>query len=178
MFSLNFWLRSAVLSVVFLVQVLSSAPSSAQGDHVAVVPLRGVINPAAASFVERALADAERNGASAVVIQIDTPGGLDTSMRAIIQRIISSRVPVIVYVAPPGARAGSAGVYITYAAHVAAMAPSTNIGSASPVAVGEGGEQQMSDTMRNKVTNDAVAYIRGLAESRGRNVEWAEKAVR
>ncbi|MGE5618075.1 MAG: NfeD family protein [Sphingomonadaceae bacterium] len=168
------------LQAVFLLLTAAAIPgaSSAQGDHVAVVPVRGIINPAMAGYVERAIGDAELQGAAAVVIEMDTPGGLDTSMRAIIQRIIASRVPVVVYVSPPGARAGSAGVYITYSAHVAAMAPNTNIGSAHPVAVGESGEQQMSDTMREKVTNDAVAYIKSLAQSRGRNVDWAEKAVR
>src|SRR5581483_2004988 len=103
---------------------------------------------------------------------------LDTSMREIIQRILASRVPIIVYVAPPGSRAASAGVYITSAAHVAAMAPNTNIGSATPVSIGESGEQQMSPEMRAKVTNDAVAYIRSLTEQRGRNGDWAEQAVR
>lgn len=165
---------------ILLLGLAMSPPhfASAQGGHVAVLSLKGIINPAAASYVERAIGEAERNGANAIVIEMDTPGGLDTSMRAIIQRMISSRVPVVVYVSPPGARAGSAGVYIAYAAHIAAMAPSTNIGSASPVAMGEGGEQQMSDTMRDKVTNDAAAYIKGLAQSSGRNAEWAEKAVR
>jgi membrane-bound serine protease (ClpP class) len=169
-----------VLRLLLLAIAIAAAPlpSAAQGDHVAALSLKGIINPAAASYVERAIDDAQRGGASAIVIEIDTPGGLDTSMRAIIQKMISSRVPVIVYVSPAGARAGSAGVYITYAAHVAAMAPSTNIGSATPVAVGEGGEQQMSDEMRNKVTNDAVAYIKGLAQASGRNVDWAERAVR
>lgn len=166
-----------ITSFVMLV-LLHPAPSSAQGDHVALLHLKGVINPVAASYVERAIGQAEADGAIAIVIQMDTPGGLDTSMRAIIQRIIASRVPVIVYVAPPGARAGSAGVYITYSAHIAAMAPNTNIGSAHPVAMGEGGEQKMSETMQDKMTNDAVAYIKGLAQSRGRNVDWAEKAVR
>jgi membrane-bound serine protease (ClpP class) len=166
------------LLLLALAVAASPVPSAAQGDHAAVLSLKGIINPAAASYVERAIDDAHRSGASVIVLEIDTPGGLDTSMRAIIQKIIGSKVPVVVYVSPAGARAGSAGVYIAYAAHVAAMAPSTNIGSATPVAVGEGGEQQMSQEMRNKVTNDAVAYIRGLAESSGRNVDWAERAVR
>lgn len=179
MLPLRFWIETAAKGLLALVAAASfAAPSSAQGNHVAVVPLKGVINPVAASYVERAIGQAESSGASVVVIEMDTPGGLDSSMRAIIQRIIASRIPVVVYVSPPGARAGSAGVYITYAAHVAAMAPNTNIGSAHPVAVGEGGEQQMSETMNEKVTNDAVAYIKGLAESRGRNAEWAERAVR
>jgi membrane-bound serine protease (ClpP class) len=151
----------------------------AQGDHVAVLSINGIINPVAASYVERALGEAESTGATAAVIEMDTPGGLDTSMRAIIQRIIAAKIPVIVYVSPQGARAGSAGVYISYASHVAAMAPNTNIGSAHPVALGDNGsEQQVSDTMAEKITNDAVAYIKGLAQSRGRNAEWAEKAVR
>jgi len=173
--SIGITLALALLSIGAL---FFPAASSAQGDYVAVVPIRGIINPAASSFVDRAIGQAEQSGAAAVVIEMDTPGGLDTSMREIIKRIIASRVPVIVYVAPSGARAGSAGVYITYAAHIAAMAPSTNIGSAHPVAMSETGEQQMSDTMQEKVTNDAVAYIKGLAQSRGRNAEWAEKAVR
>lgn len=168
------------VQLIFLLVAVAFHPhsSSAQGNHVALIPLKGVINPVAASYVERAIGQAEADGASAIVIQMDTPGGLDSSMRSIIQHIIGSEVPVIVYVSPPGARAGSAGVYITYSAHVAAMAPNTNIGSAHPVAIGESGEQQMSDAMQDKVTNDAVAYIKSLAQSRGRNVEWAEKAVR
>ncbi len=176
----RFRLWIALQAVSLLVMALAiPAPSSAQGDHVDVVPLRGIINPVMASYVERAIGQAEEKGAAAVVIEMDTPGGLDTSMRAIIQRIMASKVPVIVYVGPPGARAGSAGVYVTYASHIAAMAPNTNIGSAHPVAMGDsGGEQQMSDTMAEKVTNDAVAYIKGIAQSRGRNADWAEKAVR
>lgn len=171
-------IRRIAQAFFLLMMVLSTSPTAAQGNSVVVIPLKGIINPAASSYVERAISEAEQAGASAIVIEMDTPGGLDSSMRAIIQRIIASKVPVIMYVSPPGARAGSAGVYITYAAHVAAMAPSTNIGSATPVAMGESGEQQMSDAMRDKVVNDAVAFARGLAQSRGRNAEWAEKAVR
>jgi len=174
----RFW---TLLQAAFLLAMALAAPmpASAQGSYVAVVPLQGIINPVMASYVERAIGQAEETGAAAVVIEIDTPGGLDTSMRAIIQRIMASKVPIIVYVAPAGARAGSAGVYITYASHIAAMAPNTNIGSAHPVAMGnDGSEQQMSDAMQQKVTNDAVAYIRGIAQSRGRNADWAEKAVR
>jgi membrane-bound serine protease (ClpP class) len=131
-----------------------------------------------AGYVNRVIGEAETRGASAVVLQLDTPGGLSESMREIVQRILVARVPVIVYVSPPGGRAGSAGVYITYAAHVAAMAPNTNIGSATPVMMGESGESKMSDEMRAKVNNDAVAYIRHLADRHGRNADWAEKAVR
>src|SRR6266849_5155605 len=117
--------------------------------------------------------------AAAVVVYMDTPGGLSEAMREINLRILAAHVPVIVYVAPDGARAGSAGVYISYAAQLVAMAPATNIGSATPVAMDtNGGEAQMSPAMKNKVTNDAVAGIRSLAEQRGRDPDCAERAVR
>ena len=145
---------------------------------VKVVQARGTINPTLADYLSRAIDQAETEGAAALVIELDTPGGLDSSMRQIVQRILASNVPVMVYVAPSGARAGSAGAYITYAAHVAAMAPNTTIGSATPVQMGDQGEQRMSPEMRAKVTNDAVSYIRTLAERRGRNADWAEQAVR
>ncbi|HLH27074.1 MAG TPA: nodulation protein NfeD [Chloroflexota bacterium] len=161
-----------------LLAVTAGSPAAAAGDYAAVARLDGVINPPAASYVDRAIASAEKDGAAVLVLQLDTPGGLDSSMRLIVQRILASAVPVIVYVAPAGARDASAGVYITYSAQLAAMAPNTNIGSATPVSLGQNGEQQMSDEMRNKVTNDAVAYIRGLAAERGRNADWAEDAVR
>jgi membrane-bound serine protease (ClpP class) len=151
---------------------------AATAATVRVVEARGVINPTLAHYVDRSIVQAEQDGVAIVVLQLDTPGGLDSSMRQIIQRILAARVPVVVYVGPAGGRAGSAGVYITYAAHVAAMAPNTNIGSATPVAMGEGGEQQMSPEMRAKVNNDATAYIRSLAEQRNRNADWAETAVR
>jgi membrane-bound serine protease (ClpP class) len=168
------------LGLLGIVDVAAALPVRAQGSSEAVtsVRARGVINPTLAHYITRAIDQAERDGAGAVIVELDTPGGLDSSMRQIIQRILASRAPIVVYVSPPGARAGSAGVYITYAAHVAAMAPNTNIGSATPVSMGESGEQQMSPEMRAKVTNDAAAYIRSLAEQRGRNAEWAEKAVR
>ena len=166
------------LMVLIGLLLLAAGASAQDAGSVLVAPVRGIINPVQAGYVSRVIDQAEQQGAAAVVLQMDTPGGLDSSMRQIIQRILASRVPVIVYVAPPGARAGSAGVYIAYSAHVAAMAPNTNIGSATPVQVGEGGEVQLSDEMRAKITNDAVAYIRGLAERRGRNADWAERAVR
>jgi membrane-bound serine protease (ClpP class) len=161
-----------------LVAVAASSPAAAQGEYVAVARLQGTINPPAASYVDRAITAAERDGAALLVLQLDTPGGLDSSMRLIVQRILASSVPVVVYVAPAGARAGSAGVYIAYSAHLDAMAPNTNIGSATPVSLGQNGEERMSDEMRSKVTNDAVAYIRALAAERGRNADWAEAAVR
>jgi len=134
-----------------------------------------VINPVAAEYINHVLTEAQEGAAAAVVIRLDTPGGLDTSMRLIIKDITSSPVPVIVYVAPSGGRAASAGVFILYAAHIAAMAPSTNVGAAHPVAMGGG---EMDAVMKEKVENDAAAYIKSIAEKRGRNIKWAEEAVR
>ncbi|MEW6245721.1 MAG: nodulation protein NfeD [Nitrospirota bacterium] len=135
----------------------------------------GVINPVAAEYVHDAIAFAQAQSASALVVRLDTPGGLDTSMRVIIKDFTGSPVPIIVYVAPSGGRAASAGVFITMAAHIAAMAPGTNIGAAHPVAMGGG---EMDKTMKEKVENDSVAYIKSIAEQRGRNAAWAEDAVR
>ena len=135
----------------------------------------GIVNPVMERYIDRGIGTAERSDAAAVVIQLDTPGGLDSSMRDIIQRIESSTVPVIVYVSPAGSRAASAGTFITMAGHVAAMAPSTTIGAASPV---NSDGSDIEGALGRKVTNDAVAYIRGIAEQRGRNADWAEDAVR
>jgi len=135
----------------------------------------GVINPVSAEYVADGIAAAQAEHHEAVVLQLDTPGGLDTSMRLIIKAINASTVPVIVYVAPSGSRAASAGTFITLAAHVAAMAPGTNIGSAHPVSMGGG---EMDQEMKKKVENDAAAYIKSIAVKRGRNGAWAEEAVR
>jgi membrane-bound serine protease (ClpP class) len=140
-----------------------------------VLSIADVINPVSAEYITESLKAAVHQGAQALIIQLDTPGGLDKSMRLIIKDMLNSPIPVIVYVAPSGSRAASAGTFITLAAHVAAMAPSTNIGAAHPVAVGSG---EMGKEMAEKVTNDAAAYIKSIAERRGRNLEWAEKAVR
>ncbi|HBG91980.1 MAG: serine protease [Nitrospirae bacterium GWF2_44_13] len=153
-----------------------SAPlfSQEQKKDVLVLTVNGIINPASAEYIGKSIKRANEQKAEAVVIELDTPGGLDTSMRDIVKDIIGSEVPVIVYVSPSGARAASAGVFITLAAHVAAMSPGTNIGSAHPVGVGE----KMDKVMSEKVTNDAAAYIKSLAERTGRNSKWAEDAVR
>jgi membrane-bound serine protease (ClpP class) len=171
----------ALLLLTLVGVVLAAATAVAQADRPEVVvgEIKGIINPVMAGYVDRVITDAERTNAPAVVFYMDTPGGLSEAMRDINLRILASRVPVIIYVGPDGARAGSAGVYISYAAHLVAMAPATNIGSATPVAMGDNGaEAQMSQEMKNKVTNDAVAGIRALAEQRGRDPDFAERAVR
>jgi membrane-bound serine protease (ClpP class) len=150
------------------------AASVATGSPVATIQIEGVISPVTLRLVSAAIDRAQAERAAALVIELDTPGGLERSMRAIVQRILAAEVPVIVYVAPTGARAASAGVFITMAAHVAAMAPATNIGAAHPVALGGG----MDKESLKKVENDAAAFIRTVARDRGRNADWAEKAVR
>ncbi|GJL63769.1 MAG: serine protease [Nitrospirales bacterium] len=135
----------------------------------------GVINPVAVEYLQEAIQIAQDAEAEALVFQLDTPGGLDTSMRIMVKDITQSQVPVVVYIAPTGGRAASAGVFLTLAAHFAAMAPGTNIGAAHPVAMGGG---EMDEVMMEKVENDAVAYIVSITERRGRNAEWAESAVR
>jgi len=149
--------------------------STVHAGEIVVATYEGVINPVAAEYLNDALTSAQATSAQAVVLKLDTPGGLDTSMRLMIKDMTGSPIPVIVYVSPSGGRAASAGVFLTMAAHVAAMAPGTNIGAAHPVAMGGG---EMDNTMKEKVENDSVAYIKSIAEQRGRNVSWAEDAVR
>jgi len=153
-------------------------PASAYTDEnssgILVITVNGVINPVSAEFIQKSIKKANEKKYEALVIELDTPGGLDTSMRSIVKEIIGSEVPVIVFVSPSGSRAASAGVFVTLAAHIAAMAPGTNIGAAHPVSVGG----KMDKTMEAKATNDAVAYIKSLAASKGRNAKWAEDAVR
>jgi len=195
----------APLGLLFLLAgAHPSAQAPARPDAV-VLEIDGPIGPAVSDFIERNIADAAARGGKAVILKIDTPGGLDTAMRDIIKAILDSPVPVVSYVSPGGARAASAGTYILYASHVAAMAPATNLGAATPVPIspgalpgGDGEKQPAKDkkdegedkaegkeapaspggAMQRKIVNDAVAYIRGLAALRGRNADWAEKAVR
>lgn len=155
--------------------LLQGLSAGASAPKVFYAKAEGIVNPVMAKYITGLIADAEKEKIEALVIQLDTPGGLDLSMRDIIKEILSSDVPVVVYVAPPGSRAASAGVFITYASSVAAMAPGTNIGSAHPVAMGG---EKMDEVMMKKVENDAVAYIKGIALKKDRNADWAEAAVR
>jgi len=149
--------------------------STRPAGQVHVLTWDGIVNPVMERYIDRGIDTAERSDARAVVILLDTPGGLDSSMREIIKRINTSRVPVIVYVSPSGGRAASAGTFITMAGHVAAMAPNTTIGAATPI---NSDGSDLEGDLGRKVENDAVAYIRGIAELRGRNADWAEQAVR
>jgi len=153
-----------------------SRPSTMAAGKALVAKVSGVISPVTSKFITEAIEQAEKENAACLIIELDTPGGLDDSMRAIIKRMLSSKVPVVVYVAPSGSRAASAGAFITMAAHVAAMAPGTAIGAAHPVALMQSGPPDTN--MSAKVTHDAAAYMRSIAEKRGRNAEWAESAVR
>ena len=171
--------------------LLSGSPGISADKVIIQLVIDGAIGPATDDYIERALETSAKSNAELVVIRMDTPGGLDTAMRGIIKNITNSSVPVASYVAPTGSRAASAGTYILYASHIAAMAPGTNLGAATPVQIGgipppdakkkkdgEPGTDSGSNAMKQKAVNDAVAYIRGLAQLRGRNQEWAEKAVR
>jgi len=167
--------RTVVAVAALLMAALAGAAPGHAAPPVAIIDLDGAITPITDRLLTTAVERAQADGAQALVVQLNTPGGLERSMRTMAQTILNAGIPVIVYVAPTGARAASAGVFITMAAHVAAMAPATNIGAAHPVTAGGG---DMGKEMSKKVANDAAAFARSLAAERGRNVEWAEKAVR
>ncbi|MGH8529763.1 MAG: NfeD family protein [Nevskiales bacterium] len=186
--------------IALLVSLTGAAyADSPAGGTIALIEIDGAIGPATSQYFEQASEAAVAKGAKLIILRLDTPGGLDEAMRDIIKRILASEIPVVTFVAPSGARAASAGTYILYASHVAAMAPATNLGAATPVPVmgsppaappepapGKSGQKPQElpsvrpsgETMERKVVNDAAAYIRGLAEQRGRNADWAERAVR
>ena len=185
----------AAIGVVALAVSLLPALAGENENLALTVSIDGAIGPAAANYVKDALATAAERRAEIVILRLNTPGGLTTSMREIIADVLASPVPVVGYVAPSGAHAASAGTYILYATHIAAMAPGTNLGAATPVQIGgpvpglpdttpdkdtkdSSGQPKTKDVMMAKATNDAVAFIRSLAELRGRNADWAEKAVR
>ncbi|HMK60260.1 MAG TPA: nodulation protein NfeD [Dissulfurispiraceae bacterium] len=168
-----------LVAISIFIFIVTAVGCKAEESHlhsgdISSVAITGIINPVAAEYIHKSLERASSAKAGALLIELDTPGGLDTSMRSIVKDIMSSRIPVIVYVAPSGARAASAGVFIALSAHIAAMAPGTNIGAAHPVSIGE----KMDKVMAEKATNDAAAYIKSIAEERNRNSQWAEDAVR
>ncbi len=167
-------MKKIFLICVLFVFFLGAWLLSASPRHVNLVPIDGPIGPVSVSIIDEAIASSVEDSAEALVIELNTPGGLDESMRLITKGILNSQVPVIVYVSPAGSRAASAGVFITLSAHIAAMTPGTNIGAAHPVAIGG----QMDSTMEEKVVNDAAAYIKSIASKRGRNEKWAEESVR
>src|SRR5216684_80861 len=161
-----------------LMAVLACGPGvGVRAVDVGLIKISGAIGPATASYISRAVDLAGARNDVCLIIQLDTPGGLLESTKEIVQKIYTSTVPVVVYVAPSGANAASAGCFITLAADVAAMAPHTSIGAAHPVNMGAGGEQKMDDVMKQKLENYASTYIEAIAEKRGRNVEWARDSV-
>jgi membrane-bound serine protease (ClpP class) len=190
--------RNLIYIGCLILGLVLASSSPATTSSIPVLKLDDVIvNPIVNEFIAEGVREAEMQGAPCVIIELDTPGGLLSSTRAIVKTIMNAKVPVVVYIAPSGAHAGSAGVFITYAAHVAVMAPSTNIGAAHPVQVGDQKSSQGSDlkdlfkkkeeipdkdagdgVMSDKIMNDTLAWIRGIAKTRGRNVQWAEQAVR
>ena len=173
-------IRTAVVCTLLAV---GAAASPASAGHVNVVTIAGSINPASSDYIQNAIEQSESEGAEALLIELDTPGGLLASTKDIIQAILNARVPVVVFVSPRGAWAASAGTFITLAGHVAAMAPGTSIGAASPVSVSGGGgerdgEEERTDVSMEKAEKFTMAFIESIAKVRDRNVEWALSSVR
>ena len=171
-----FFSHAAIVGFLCLgILVFGASISALAGDEVIIIDVEGAINPGTASFMVRGIEEAEAKGSALVIVRLDTPGGLASSMRTMVKAIMNSRVPIVVYVSPTGAGAASAGVMVTIAAHIAAMAPGTNIGAAHPVTAGG---KDIGKTMSDKVVNDMASYGRGIAQEKGRNGEWVEKAIR
>jgi len=168
-------MKTRIISFFILYLLFSPDIAFSQLKHADVVTIDGIINPVVVEFITKAIKQSVSGGAECLIIQMDTPGGLDLSMRSIIKEMMNADIPIIVYVSPSGARAASAGAIITLAADIAAMAPGTNIGAAHPVSLGGG---KVGDEMAEKIENDAAAYAESIATKRNRNKEWAVKAVR
>src|SRR3970282_1589904 len=166
--------KIGIYSFFFTLLLSSLLYTAEEGKHVNIITIDGVIGPVSSRIIVDAIKASVKDGAEALIIELNTPGGLDESMRIIIKEILNSDVPIIVYVSPSGSRVVSAGVFITLASHIAAMAPGTNIGAAHPVSLGG----QIDSTMVEKITKDAVAYVKSIAAKRGRNIQWAEQSVR
>lgn len=170
--------KKIISGLIFIILATSAGAYAEEKKPVFnMITVDGTITSPTAKYIAKSIEEAGKEGAEGLIILLDTPGGMDTAMRDIAKSILNAPLPVIVFVYPPGARAASAGVIITAAAHIAAMAPGTNIGAAHPVAIGPGGGG-MDKTMSKKVENDAAAYVRSIARSKGRSEEWVEKAVR
>jgi membrane-bound serine protease (ClpP class) len=157
-----------------LILTLLNNPAFGQSENITVLTFDGTINPTTADYFQQGIKEAEKNNSECIIIKLNTPGGLLKSTRVIVTEFLESPIPVVVYVSPPGAQSASAGVFVTVAAHIAVMAPGTNIGAAHPVTL----QGQMDSVMTEKATNDAAAFIRTIGEKRNRNIEWCEEAVR
>ncbi len=171
-----------ILKIILPFLIITLLFSNISARDIWALKINGIINPVSASYISHYIETAQNENVECIIIQLDTPGGLMTSMKIIIKKIMNSNIPIIVFVGPQGAQAGSAGVFITMSSHIAIMAPGTNIGAAHPVNIGSGlgkkADSLDTSTMNEKITNDAISYIRSLAHQRNRNEKWAEESVR